>query len=331
MTEIRKTTPAPGEGYRVRNRNTSGKITKWTGLDVDADDTIIFAPAGTPPPDPEPEPPPPSGGGGSWGLDLMPLRSGWEVAFYTDFTEDGDRELGEGIGPHLANYFKPRRAMGDSSGRGTYDDRYTFSQHNGVADIFLHSSMTATGLQHDPMGKIHHVFALVDQIDRPEVIVQWTEECPTTPGRKQAPLLWAFGKNDNGECNHYEHKYGEGPRSNSFMHHYLKQTQFGKALNVVTTERHMLTMYHRSRGHRGANDPGEFTTWVDGQQRASWSSEITPNSMHHVMQIEAYLRDQPIPGWDSLHGADGGSGPGYNGTASSGHVLFDQIRIEQPA
>ncbi len=322
MAEIRKTTPAPGEGYRVRNRNDAGNVKKWTAVDVDESDTIIFSPV-TPEPEPEPEPPP--SGDSAWGLDLMPLRSGWEVPFYTNFTEDGNRSLGQGIGPHLASYFKPRRDMPDSSTRGTYNDLTTFSQNGGVADIFLHSG---TGTTHDPQGKVHHVFALVDQIDRPEVIVQWTEECPTTPGRKQAPLLWAFGKNDNGEVDHYEHKYGSGPRSNSFMHWYMKQGQFGKALEVVTTERHALAMYHRSRGTRGSNDPGEFTTFVDGMQKASWASEITPNPMHFVMQIETFLKADHIPGW--CKHADHPLGV-YHGEASAGHVRFDQIRIEQPA
>jgi hypothetical protein len=268
----------------------------------------------TPPPDPDPEP----GGPDPWGLTLMAPPNGLEREFYTNFREDGDRELGQGIGPHL-QYFKPRRNMPDSSQRGTYNDITTWSQHDGIGDVFLHSG-TATALQHDPQGKVHHVFALVDEIDRPEVFVQWTQKCPTTASRKQAPLFWAFGKNDNGEDDHYEHKYGAGPRSNSFHHHYLKQTQNGKALNVVTTDPHVVGMYFRRKGHRGTGDLGEFTTWVDSKKIITWTNDCTPNPMHFVMQIETFLKSDPIVGWDSIANR-------YNGQAAAGHVQFTQLEI----
>ena len=278
-----------------------------------------------PPPDPPPDPVP---GPDPWGLSLMPVRNGWERVFYTNFREDGTRTRGQGLGPHLLGYFKPRRGMGDSSLRGTYDDRTTWSQKDGIGTVHLHSSMGATDTQHDPNGKIHHVFAIVDQVDRGEVIVQWTQKCPTTPSRKQAPLFWAFGKNDNGEDDHYEHKYGSGPRSYSFHHHYLKQTQNGKALNVVTTEPHVASMYFRRKGHRGGSDPGEFTTWIDGQQKASWSNDCTPNPMHFVMQIETYLKADHITGW--CKHAEHPTGT-YHGTATAGDVHFTQLSVEAPA
>ena len=55
MTEIRRDTPAPGKGYRVRNLK-SGVTTAYTNVDVTASDSVIIEPAAS-----EPEPPPPSG------------------------------------------------------------------------------------------------------------------------------------------------------------------------------------------------------------------------------------------------------------------------------
>lgn len=262
-----------------------------------------------PPPDPVPADDP-------WGLELMPLKAGWKTLAYTNFREDGSRSLGQGFGPHLTSLWKARENMPDSSQRGTYSALHTWSQRDGIGDVYLHSHKAgADPLKHDPAGTVHKVFGAVSQFgDHPEQFVQWTEKCPTTPGRKQAPLLWAFGKNDNGEDDHYEHKYGSGPRSNSFHHHYLKQTQNGKRLDVVTTEPHVLSMYFRAKGHRNAADPGEFTTYVDGVKRASWSNDCTPNPMHFVMQIETYLKADPLPA-----------------IASDGHVQFTQYRLDVPA
>jgi hypothetical protein len=267
-----------------------------------------------PPPDPEPEP-----GEDPWGLSLMPLPAGWQRKFYTNFREDGDRQIGSGIGPHLAAYFKPRRAMGDSSQRGTYNDLTTFSQTDGVADVFLHSG-AANSLAHDGLGKVHHVFALVDQIDRAEVRVQWTEKCPTTEGRKQAPLFWAFGTNVNGEHDHYEHKYGAGPRSNAFSHFMGGGGQEAIKLNVVTTEPHVLSMHFKRGEH--------FSVYVDGQLRKKFTTKIGTNQMHAVMQIETFLKRDHIPGW--CKHAEHPNGV-YHGTASAGHVQFTQISVEAPA
>lgn len=266
--------------------------------------------------DPTPEPEP---GKDPWGLSLMPLRAGWRRVFYTNFTEDGNRPIGQGIGPHLAGYFKPRRGMGDSSQRGTYDDRTTWSQQDGVGSVFLHSSNPATATTHDPLGKIHHVFALVDQVDRDEVIVQWTEKCPTTEGRKQAPLYWAFGTNVNGEHDHYEHKYGAGPRSNAFSHYMGGGGQEAIKLEVVTTEPHALAMHFKKGEH--------FSVYVDGQLRKKFTTKIGTNPMHAVMQIETFLKRDHISGW--CKHAEHPNGV-YHGTASAGHVQFTQISVESP-
>jgi hypothetical protein len=266
-------------------------------------------------PDPDPEPVP---GDDPWGLSLMPLRQGWERKFYTNFREDGNRTLGQGIGPHLS-YFKPRRNMGDSSQRGTYNDLTTFSQKDGIADVFLHSG-ASNSLAHDGNGKTHHVFGLVDQVDRDEVIIQWTQKCPTTASRKQAPLFWAFGTNVNGEHDHYEHKMGSGPRSNAFSHFMGGGGQEAIQLNVVTTEPHVLTMHFKKGDH--------FTVYVDGQLRKKFTNKIGTNPMHFVMQIETFLKRDHITGW--CKHAEHPNGV-FHGTSSAGHVQFTQISVEAPA
>lgn len=303
--------------------------------------TVQAAPSPPPPPDgEEPPPPPPANRDGTstvgdpWGLALMPPPPSLRVGFYTDFTEDGDRELGAGYGPYLKTGWGAREGMKDSSRRGTYSELHTFSQHNGIADIFLHSHMEGSNpLVHDPLGKIHKVFAALDkQGDKGESFIQWTQLCEDIDGRKQAPLYWAFGINDNGECDHYEHKYGAGLRSNSFFHPYMTQTSLGQKLEVDTLKPHTLGMYFRRRGYRGASDPGEFSTYVDGVKRKTWTEGQTPNPMHGVLQIETYLKsgNQKIPGWDSLFGAADGTGPGYNGVAVAGHIQFTKYRIDIP-
>lgn len=266
-----------------------------------------------PPPDPEPTPDP---GTDPWSLKLMPVKAGWKRLAYTNFREDGNRALGQGFGPHLASLWKPREGMKDSSQRGTYSAKDTWSQKDGIGDVYLHShKLGADPLKHDPAGTIHKVFGAVSMFgDHPEQLVQWTEQCPTTPGRKQAPLFWAFGTNDNGEDDHYEHKYGTGQRSNSFHHYYGGGGQEAIRLNVVTTDPHALGMYFRAKGTRGSSDPGEFSTYVDGQLRKTFTTKQTPNPMHFVMQIETYLKADPLPS-----------------SASDGHVRFTQYALDVPA
>ena len=250
----------------------------------------------------------------------MPVRPGMRVGGYTDFTEDGDRALGTGFGPHLSTVWRPRPTAAqdgtykDSSQRGTYSVRDTFSQHGGIADIWLHAHNADNPLVHVPTGSILKVFAALDQQnDQGESFVQWTMKCPVTNWTKQAPLFWAFGTNANGEDDMYEHKHGTGPRSNIF-HHLIGGGQESIKLNVVTTDAHALGMYRRRKGHRGASDLGEVSGYVDGVLRKTFTNKCSPNPMHFVLQLESYLKADPLPA-----------------SKTDGHVLLTKYRLDVPA
>ena len=270
-------------------------------------------------------PPPTSGDGTStagdpWGKALMPVRPGMRVGGYTDFTEDGDRALGQGFGPHLSTVWRPRPTAAqdgtykDSSQRGTYSVKDTYSQHGGIADIWLHAHNAGNPLVHVPTGSILKVFAALDQQnDQSESFVQWTMKCPVTNWTKQAPLFWAFGTNANGEDDMYEHKHGTGPRSNAF-HHLIGGGQESIKLNVVTTDAHVLGMYRRRKGHRGASDLGEVSGYVDGVLRKTFTNKCSPNPMHFVLQLESYLKADPLPA-----------------SKTDGHVLLTKYRLDVPA
>jgi hypothetical protein len=259
-----------------------------------------------PPPDPDPDPdpppvdPPPVPGTDPWGLSLMPVRPGMKTAFYTNFREDGDRAIGTGFGPHLSKGWKARENMPDSAGGhgvsgigGVYSGKNTWSQKGGIGDVFLHAHNAGDDpTKHNPAGKILDVFTALDQAgELKEGFVQWTQKDPTCEPFKQAPLWWpSEGKNENGEDDHNEHKYGPGPRSNAF-HHLARpeKGQEGVQLNIDTTIPHTFGAYHRTKGTNGASDPGEFSVYVDNKLVKTFTNLCCQLPMHWNMQIETYL------------------------------------------
>jgi len=254
------------------------------------------------PPDPPDPPDPPPTGTDPWGLKLMPVRAGMKTVFYTNFTEDGDRALGQSFGPHLLKGWKAREGMKDSAGQhnvpgrgGTYSAKNTWSQKGGIGDVFLHAHNPGDDpLKHNPAGQILDVFTALDQAgELLEGFVHWTQKDPTCEPFKQAPLWWpSEGKNENGEDDHNEHKYGPGLRSNAF--HHLAQAskgQEGVQLKIDTTIPHTFGAYHRTLGVNGPNDPGEFSVYVDGKLVRTFTNKCCRLPMHWNMQIESYLFD----------------------------------------
>lgn len=256
------------------------------------------------------------------GFTIPAPRTGYVRLHYTTFPNT--QLLGQGPHPDTLQYLRPRPdalhdgTYGDSSGRGTYSWKNTTSEHDGVLDIWLHSSNSGENpLVHNGSGKIHWVSAPLAQAgDRDALDVHLIAKYPMVPGRKIAHLLWAFGTNDNGEDDFPEGKLDGGTDKGNAFHHYGTNGQQSWQLHTNLQEWHMYTIRYKK------NSYVEF--WFDGSLFARSTTSISVNPMHWVGQIETYLRGQDIPGWDSEDNT-------YHGTAGQGHILWDAFAIDVPA
>lgn len=270
---------------------------------------------------------------GAFGIALLPVRAGMKVLKYTNF-EDETRTLGQGFGPKLLEIWRPRPDVErdgqykDSSGRGTYSVKNTFEQNNSLARFFVHSSNSGDNpLVHNPNGKIHWVYAPLDQQnDLSEMFVQFTVKFPLIAGRKMAHLNWAFGTEVNGEIDIPEGKLdGGSDKGNMFIHHYNSTQQTSIQLHLNLQEAHHFGLYFRRKGYLSSTDPGEIIGYVDGEVVTAPGQTAVgiPNPMHWVGQFETYLKGQDIPGWDSEDNT-------FHGTAGSGWAEYDKYRIDGP-
>lgn len=208
MTEIRRDSPTPGTGYRVRNRK-DGSVQKWSYVDMTETDTLIIAPP-TPEPEPEPEPEPPSGPSG---IAVPAPKAGWRRAGFSDF--DADIPFGSWNGdPEGA--LMGRASGSDTSGAGTYR-LSEISQHDGVLDC----RMRKTGggfIMGCPMNKAPNPSNDPATAPRSLRVTTAMRVQGVAPDFKIAHMVAKYGTVRRQEIDWPEVRLREGAEANAWLH-----------------------------------------------------------------------------------------------------------------
>jgi hypothetical protein len=116
-------------------------------------------------------------------------------------------------------------------------------------------------------------------------------------GYKCAHLLWgqaSIGQVGYAEYDMPEHKFGDGLRSNCFLHNPDTQGgQTGGGLSVETTNWHLWSLEYRADGF-GGQAVGYCRAYVDGVFRYG-TTNVNALALYYAMQTETFLDADPIP------------------------------------
>jgi hypothetical protein len=272
---------------------------------------------------------PPGGGGSPSGKRIDGPASGFTRLYYTDFLNN--QPLGAGIHPQTATILRPRPneagdgTFWDSSQRGNYNWTKTTSEEDSKLRIWLHTEQWGqTNRTHvaNPTGQmrtgpgannpntngdwINYVSAPLSQANqRWACDVHFTARYPTIDGRKMAHLLWAGGA-PVGAPGYGEEDFPEGKldggadKGNGFHHHWQSHTQQSVQLHTNLQNWHYYKFRFWAQGYQG--QPGYVEFWLDGVRYGpngangtAFTTNVPPDDMYFVLQIETYLKGQTIP------------------------------------
>jgi hypothetical protein len=223
---------------------------------------------------------------------------GWTRVVTSTFSENV--QLGQWPGPVAAQAWKNRARGGDSSGRGTYDSSRTVTEANGLLDVWVHSE-----------GSTRYVAAPVSTLGGMlGARISICMRADQIPGYKVAFLLWPTDGEGNqlGEIDFPEGKLaGGGATAKAFMHHAGAESQDAFDSGVALQGWHTYTI----EWDPTASQP-YVSFFLDGRLLGTATDRVPIVPMFYVMQIETYLRGDPLP------------------PPAAGHVQVDWVTIDRP-
>jgi hypothetical protein len=208
-------------------------------------------------------------------------------------------------------------SFNDSSGRGNYKGQWTCYVENGEFIQYIRNGPESAPFVHQasPINRLVSrplliepgaALALNNTTRRSAWRIDHVSKYPGINdnaigsgalGYKVANLLWGnstIGTTGYAEYDMPEHRFGDGLRSNGFLHNPDTQGgQTGGPLNVQTTNFHLWTIKYRADGF-GGQATGYCELWVDGILRFD-TNNVNGLALYYAMQHETFLDADPIP------------------------------------